>query len=168
MKVIYLYFSGLLLLLVTISAAKCADVTITINGKVVAMPCTVSTPTANIDLGTLESSDFVTAGSASTWKTFTLNLTNCPIGTSAVTATFSGTSDSSASYFSNTGGAQNMAIQLADANGNNITNGGTQTVSVSDSSQSAVFNLEVRAISTQGKATQGSIQSIINVIYTYS
>ena len=162
-------FLGCLSLIVAgLNAAHGADVVITINGKVVATPCTVSTPTAEINLGTLYSADFVTAGSASAWQTFTLNLTNCPIGTSKVTATFSGSSDSSNTYYANTGNATNMAIQLADSDGNNLKNGSSKTVAVSDSTKAAALNLEVRAITTQGQATQGSIQSIINVTYTYS
>lgn len=152
----------------SLSVAKAADVTITINGKVVATPCTVSTPNVTIPLGTLASADFITAGSTSAWHSFSLNLTNCPVGTSSITATFSGSSDSSNSYFANTGAATNMAVQLADSSGNNLKNGSTKVVAVDDSSKSAVLNLEVRAITTQGKATQGTIQSIINVTYTYA
>lgn len=168
MKGIYLFISNVMLLTGSLHAALAADVTITINGKVVATPCTVATSNVDIDLGTLMSSDFVTAGSSSAWHSFTLNLTNCPVGTSKVTATFSGSSDSSNSYFANTGDATNMAIQLADSDGSNLKNGSSKVVAVNDSSKSAVLNLEVRAITTQGKATQGTIQSIINVTYTYS
>ena len=32
--------------------AHAADVTITVNGRVVAKPCTVATPSATVDLGT--------------------------------------------------------------------------------------------------------------------
>lgn len=168
MRKIINFLSSLSLVVASLNTAHGADVVITINGKVLATPCTVSTPTAEIDLGTLYSADFVTAGSASAWQTFTLNLTNCPVGTSKVTATFSGSSDSSNSYYANTGNATNMAIQLADSDGNNLKNGSSKTVAVSDSTKAAALNLEVRAITTQGKATQGSIQSVINVIYTYS
>ncbi|WP_241573367.1 fimbrial protein [Rosenbergiella nectarea] len=168
MKKRHTYFSLLLLSISFFRTADSADVNITINGQVVARPCTVSTPTVNIDLGALNSADFITPGSTSAWQAFTLNLSSCPIGTSKVTATFSGTSDSSNTYFANTGAATNMAVQLADSTGNNLKNGSTKIVAVSDSSKSAVLNLEVRAITTQGKATQGSIQSVINVTYTYS
>ncbi len=168
MKSIRLYLSVLLLTLGITPYVNSADVEITIKGQVVATPCTVSTANANIDLGNLYSADFINPGSTSAWQSFSLNLTNCPVGTSRVTATFSGTSDSSNSYFANTGGAKNMAIQLADSTGNNLKNGSTKVVPVNDSSKSAVLNLEVRAITTQGSASQGSIQSVINVVYTYS
>ena len=168
MRKIISFFGSLSLIFLSLHTATAADVSITINGRVVATPCTVSTPTAEIDLGVLYSADFVTAGSTSGWQAFTLNLSNCPIGTSKVTATFSGTSDSSNSYYANTGNATNMAIQLADSDGTNLKNGSSKVVQVNDNSKSAALNLKVRAITTQGKAAQGSIQSIINVTYTYS
>lgn len=146
---------------------QASDVTITINGKVVAEPCTIATKTTNVDLGNMSSTSLASAGSYSDWQTVTLNLTNCPVGTSSVVATFSGTSDSSGSYFLNQGTAGNIAVQLADSSGNNITNGGTLTSAVSDSTLAAAFNLEIRAISPGGSTTQGTIQSLVNVTYTW-
>lgn len=166
MKTIY---SGVICAVLCLAAAavQAADVTITITGQVVAKPCTISTTTANVSLGTLSTSTLQSAGSVSDWKTVALDLTNCPVGTSSVKATFTGTSDSTGTYFLNQGTAGNIAVQLADSSGNNITNGGTLTSAVSDSSLSSTFNLEVRAISSAGSATQGSIQSVVDVTYTW-
>ncbi len=151
----------------TCLAANAADVTITINGQVVAKPCTIATTNANVALGNLPTFSFVNAGSTSDWKTVTLDLTNCPIGTSSVKATFTGTSDSTGTYFSNQGTAGNIALQLADSSGNNLTNGGSLTSAVSDSTLSTAFNLQVRAITPAGNVTQGTIQSTIDVTYTW-
>ncbi|WP_249213354.1 MULTISPECIES: type 1 fimbrial protein [unclassified Tatumella] len=151
----------------TCLAVSAADVTITISGKVVAKPCTIATTNANVALGNLPTFSFVNAGSASDWKTVTLDLTNCPIGTSSVKATFTGTSDSTGTYFSNQGTAGNIALQLADSSGNNLTNGGSLTSTVSDATLSTAFNLQVRAITPVGKVTQGTIQSTIDVTYTW-
>ncbi len=41
---------------------QAADVTITVNGKVVAKPCTVSTTNATVDLGNLYSFSLMSAG----------------------------------------------------------------------------------------------------------
>ncbi|GAA0505004.1 type 1 fimbria minor subunit FimG [Tatumella terrea] len=166
MKTIY---SGAICAVLCLAAAtaQAADVTITINGQVVAKPCTISTTTANVSLGTLSTSTLQSAGSVSDWKAVALNLTNCPVGTSSVKATFTGTSDSTGTYFLNQGTAGKIAVQLADSSGNNVTNGGTLTSAVSDSTLSTTFNLEVRAITSSGSATQGSIQSVVNVTYTW-
>lgn len=61
---------------------QAADVTITVNGKVVAKPCTVSTTNATVDLGDLYSFSLMSAGAASAWHDVALELTNCPVGTS--------------------------------------------------------------------------------------
>ncbi|MBF8443074.1 type 1 fimbrial protein, partial [Serratia ureilytica] len=63
------------LLFTTTFAAHAADVTITVNGRVVAKPCTVSTPSAVVDLGDLFSFNFTQPGSGSAWHPVTLNLT---------------------------------------------------------------------------------------------
>lgn len=83
----YLLAAMLALASATIQAA---DVTITVNGKVVAKPCTVSTTNATVDLGDLYSFSLMSAGAASAWHDVALELTNCPVGTSRVTASFSG------------------------------------------------------------------------------
>lgn len=58
---------------------QAADVTITVNGKVVAKPCTVSTTNATVDLGDLYSFSLMSAGAASAWHDVALELTNCPV-----------------------------------------------------------------------------------------
>lgn len=95
----YLLAAILALASATIQAA---DVTITVNGKVVAKPCTVSTTNATVDLGDLYSFSLMSAGAASARHDVALELTNCPVGTSRVTASFSGAADSTG-YYKNRG-----------------------------------------------------------------
>ena len=141
---------------------QAADVTITVNGKVVAKPCTVSTTNATVDLGDLYSFSLMSAGAASAWHDVALELTNCPVGPSRVTASFSGAADK------NQGTAQNIQLELQDDSGNTLNTGATKTVQVDDSSQSAHFPLQVRALTVNGGATQGTIQAVISITYTYS
>ncbi len=69
--------------LLTASASlRAADVTLTVNGKVVARPCTVSTVNATVELGDLYTFSLIGAGSASAWHSVALDLSNCPVGTS--------------------------------------------------------------------------------------
>ncbi len=149
------------------SAPRAADVTITVNGKVVAKPCTVSTVNATVELGDLYTFSLTAAGSSSSWHTVGLDLSNCPVGTSRVTASFSGTSDSTG-YYKNQGTAGNIQLELQDNSGNTLNTGATTTVQVDEASQSAHFPLQVRALSVNGGATQGTIQAVINVTYTYA
>lgn len=147
---------------------QAADVTITVNGKVVAKPCTVSTTNATVELGDLNTFSLVSPGSSSQWHAVVLDLSNCPVGTSRVTASFSGTADSTTGYYKNQGTAGNIQLELQDDSGHTLNTGTTTSVQVDDSSQSARFSLQVRALSVNGSATQGTIQAVINVTYTYA
>ncbi|MFA1282920.1 fimbrial protein [Citrobacter telavivensis] len=149
------------------STLQAADVTITVNGKVVAKPCTVSTTNATVELGDLYTFSLVSAGSTSAWHTVALDLSNCPVGTSRVTASFSGTADSTG-YYKNQGSAENIQLELQDDSGNRLNTGATKSVQVDDATQATRFPLQVRAISVNGGATQGTIQVVINVTYTYA
>ena len=163
--------------LLTASASlRAADVTLTVNGKVVARPCTVSTVNATVELGDLYTFSLIGAGSASAWHSVALDLSNCPVGTSRVKATFSGTADSTG-YYKNQGTAGNIQLELQNEDGTTLNNGSSQSVQVDEASQSvqvdeasqsARFPLQVRALSVNGGATQGTIQAVINVTYTYA
>lgn len=155
------------LFVVSAPVLQAADVTITVNGKVVAKPCTVSTTHASVDLGDLYTFSFVSAGSASPWHDVALSLTNCPIGTSRVTASFSGVADATG-YYKNQGTAGNIQLELQDDKGTTFNTGTKKEILVDDATQSANFPLQVRALSVNGGTTQGTINAVINVTYTYA
>ena len=146
---------------------QAADITITVNGKVVAKPCTVSTLNTTVDLGDLYTFSLVSAGSSSPWHSVALNLSNCPVGTSRVTASFSGTADATG-YYKNQGTAGNIQLELQDDGGTTLNTGTKKEVQVSVSNQSVSFPLQVRALTVNGGATQGTIQAVISVTYTYA
>ncbi len=85
---------------------QAADVTITVNGRVVAKPCTIQTKEANVNLGDLYTRNLQQPGSASGWHNITLSLTDCPVETSAVTAIVTGSTDNTG-YYKNEGTAEN-------------------------------------------------------------
>ncbi|MEJ4044631.1 fimbrial protein [Erwinia sp. SLM-02] len=159
------------LLALMLSAAsptlQAADVSITVNGKVVALPCVVTTKNAAVDLGDLYTFSLASAGAASAWHDATLNLSNCPAGTSRVTASFSGTADASG-YYKNLGTAGNIQLELQDDAGTLLNTGTKKSVQVDGTTQSALFPLKVRARTVNGGATQGTIQAVISVTYTYA
>ncbi|MCU6349114.1 fimbrial protein [Enterobacter quasiroggenkampii] len=154
-------------LVLNVTPLQAADITITVNGKVVARPCTVSTTNANVDLSDLYTFNLKSAGSASAWHSTALELNNCPVGTSLVVATFSGTADSTG-FYKNLGTAGSIQLELQDDSGTTLNNGTQKSVQVDESSQSARFPLQVRALSVNGGATQGTIQALISVTYTYA
>ncbi len=155
------------LLAAVITPGHSADVNITVNGRVVAKPCTIATPTANVTLEELYTFNMISPGAASAWHDVILDLTNCPVGTSTVTATFSGTADSTG-YYQNQGTAGNIQLELQDEDGTTLNNGTLKTLPVDDASQSTRFPLKVRALTVNGGVTQGTIQAVINVTYTWA
>lgn len=157
----------LLGLALTISSAGFADdVRITINGKVVAKPCTIVTKDVNVDLDKIYTRALKNPNSTSGWHSVDLQLTNCPDGTSTVTAGFSGNTDSTG-YYKNDGTAGSLQIELQDESGNVLNPGKSKSVVVNDTAKTANFPLKVRAISVAGDATQGTIETLINVTYTW-
>lgn len=158
----------LIVLLLTngINLVNAADVTITVNGRVVAKPCTVFAPSTTVSLGNLSTLDFIKPDSSSGWQTFFLTLTHCPVGTSRVKASFTGAADSTG-YYKNQGDAVNLQLQLQDIRGTDLSTGSSTIVNVDASSLSARLPLKVRALSVNGNASRGSIGALINVTYTY-
>lgn len=145
---------------------QAADVTITVNGRVVAKPCTIQTKEANVNLGDLYTRNLQQPGSASGWHNITLSLTDCPIETSAVTAIVTGSTDNTG-YYKNEGTAENIQIELRDDQDATLKNGDSKTVIVDVITRNAQFPLKARAITVNGNASQGTIEALINVIYTW-
>lgn len=140
--------------------------TITVNGRVVAKPCTIQTKEANVNLGDLYTRNLQQPGSASGWHNITLSLTDCPVETSAVTAIVTGSTDNTG-YYKNEGTAENIQIELRDDQDATLKNGDSKTVIVDEITRNAQFPLKARAITVNGNASQGTIEALINVIYTW-
>lgn len=153
-------------LALNVTTLQANDITIELKGKVVAKPCNVFAPKINVDLGPLNTFSFVSPGSASDWHNINLDLEDCPVGTSRVVATFSGSADSTG-YYKNEGTAGNIQLELQDDKDTPLNSGVQKTVQV-DNLQSAHFPLRVRALSVNGGATQGTIRAVINITYTYA
>ncbi|WP_284318549.1 fimbrial protein [Escherichia coli] len=136
---------------------QAADVTITVNGRVVAKPCTIQTKEANVNLGDLYTRNLQQPGSASGWHNITLSLTDCPV---------EGSTDNTG-YYKNEGTAENIQIELRDDQDAALKNGDSKTVIVDEITRNAQFPLKARAITVNGNASQGTIEALINVIYTW-
>lgn len=153
------------------SAAALADTSISVSGNVVASPCTVDTDTVNktIDLGTLQRRDLRTAGEGGDWQDFDLLLTQCPAGTTTVTATLSGTVDpQDATAWKNSGTSTNMALRVASRDrSQSFAPGDSLAENVNISTRSVSFPLSARMFTPLGSATAGTFQSVMNVDFTW-
>jgi minor fimbrial subunit len=147
-------------------ALQAADVTITVNGKVVAKPCTVSplTPPSIWAISYLQPGiSRLRIGLAQHRARFK-QLPGRHLAGHRQLQRYGGRHR----LLQNQGTAGNIQLELQDEGGNTLNTGATKTVQVDDSTQSARFPLQVRALTVNGGATQGTIQAVINVTYTYA
>ncbi|MGK7247197.1 S-fimbrial adhesin protein SfaS precursor [compost metagenome] len=172
-----MFTKGLIAALVistTSLAAHAADTTITINGKVTAAACTINNNGAyTVTMPDVTAATLNPANSFGTWKAFDVALSNCPAGTSTVTATFDGTADSrDAAKYANTTGtgyATNVAVQVQNRSGTVADKGKNSTMTVNvDGSKNATFDLQARPYSTPGSATVGDINTVVLMNFTYN
>ncbi|MDZ9395030.1 hypothetical protein SND92_03325, partial [Escherichia coli] len=70
-------------------------------------------------------------------------------------------------YYKNEGTAENIQIELRDDQDATLKNGDSKTVIVDEITRNAQFPLKARAITVNGNASQGTIEALINVIYTW-
>ncbi|MEL9687650.1 type 1 fimbrial protein [Escherichia coli] len=145
---------------------QAADVTITVNGRVVAKPCTIQTKEANVNPGDLYTHNLQQPGYVTGWQHINLSLTDCLVETSAVTEIGTG-STYNTGYYKNEGTAENIQIELRDEQNATLKNGDRKTVIVDEITRNAQFPLKARAITVNGNASQGTIEALINVIYTW-
>lgn len=155
----------LTLFIVAISIfAKAQDVVINLTGVVYPSPCTVDTGQLSLNIGKVYASELSVPGSATRWVNETLKLSNCPNTTNAVIAVFGGTQENG--LYANSGTAKNVGIELRTATGTILNNNTVININV-DSLRRAELPIMARAVSRNGQATDGTINSFINIIYTY-
>lgn len=154
--------------------AHAADTTINLTGKVIAGACTISNSGSyNITLVDVNAATLNPANSYGAWKTIDVTLTNCPAGTTSVTATFGGTADTAdGTKYANLlglGFASNVSVQLQNRSGTVADRGvGSTMTAYVDGSHNALFDLQARPYSKNGNATAGSINSVVLMNFTYN
>ncbi|HDQ6530671.1 TPA: type 1 fimbrial protein subunit FimA [Escherichia coli O75:H8] len=141
-----------------VSAAEGDEsVTTTVNGgvihfkgEVVNAACAIDSESMNqtVELGQVRSSRLAKAGDLSSAVGFNIKLNDCDTNVSSNAAVaFLGTTVTS--------------------NDATLKNGDSKTVIVDEITRNAQFPLKARAITVNGNASQGTIEALINVIYTW-
>jgi len=159
------------LILFCAGASAGGNIIVNFTGTVSDATCEIQTDSQNpeVNLGELYNKDLEEAGSASEWVSFNITLFNCPPALKTVSATFSGTPDGKdASLYKSTGDASNVAVELQDQNTQSVLGNGTVDAVNISSSGNAVFNLQARAKTVTGNVTAGTIDSLIEMTYTYN
>ncbi|WBM72580.1 type 1 fimbrial protein [Buttiauxella sp. WJP83] len=146
-------------------------VTLNITGNIVASPCQISSDSVSksVDLGqNIQASDLQTAGQATTWTNFTINLTSCPAGTTTAIMTMHGTADTAnpVDMYKNTGSAQNIAVQLQSQVAAPLGDG--KTISGTIASNAYSYLLRARAYTQNGAVTPGTIAAVVTASIVYN
>lgn len=146
-------------------------VDININGLVLASPCVVNggNNALNVNIGdNIQADSLSAAGSASPWKDFTLQLTNCPLSTSSFSVAFSGTPDGDVTAnYANTGSATNLSLELTTQDGaTTLSNGSSITNTPIPGSHAYDLQLRTRAVS-KGSVMPGTITGLVQATFTY-
>ncbi|CAM8224843.1 MULTISPECIES: fimbrial protein [Enterobacter] len=145
-------------------------VTLNITGNVIASPCQVSSDsiTKSVDLGqNIQASSLQTAGAATNWVNFDINLNSCPAGTTKAIMTMHGTADlnNPGDMYRNTGTATNLAVQVQSQAGDLL--GNTKTISGTIASNAYTYKLRARAYTKNGGVMPGSISSVVTATFEY-
>lgn len=151
--------------------AKADPVNINITGNVVASPCVVnnSSNNLNVDLGqAIQAETLSTAGAGTTPTAFNLSLTSCPVGTSNVTVTFTGTAAAGpqSNMYLNTGLATPLAVELSS--GGTILGNNSTLNQVVLPNRSVTYALNARAVTATGNVMPGSIIALVQANFTYN
>lgn len=137
--------------------------TVTVNGSVIARPCTIIPVSKTVNLGDI----FTYAMTPySPWVDFQINLTGCPEGTNDVSALFTGEYDTTNNYYKNKGTSKNIGIQLKFNDENELIKSGDVKIVSVDDNENATFYLSARAYKN-GISSTGTLQSNINITYTW-
>jgi minor fimbrial subunit len=167
---------ALLVLTSGVQQALAEPVQVNISGKVIASPCTVDTANSNlnVNLGDYKAAELEVAGMYSKQEgIFNIALKDCPASTRKVTATFSGTADKDEpKMFSNTGTASGIAVKIKKLRDNwtdeSINpNGGVWVADVTSITQSVNFVFSSTLYSKTGTVTPGTVNSTMQVTFTY-
>lgn len=153
------------------SAMAASTTTINFKGNVTASPCTAEA-SKTVDFGDLDPAQTIpTPGAWTSPKSFTIALTNCPATTTSITSTYSGTTSRTAALFAGGGTAAGVGVQLKiGGSGTVLSNGTTRKDAVVASSHSASLLYDVYLLNDQttGNVGVGTVNSVINVTFTYS
>ncbi|WP_431224008.1 fimbrial protein [Serratia sp. L9] len=161
-------------ILFVLLGATAAPVTVNITGNVVAAACTVdNNGIYSVIMSDVNAATLSPANSSGIWKNFDVTLSNCPEGTSTVTANFDGTADGTdANKYANAigvGYATNVSVQLQNRSGTVADKGKNSTMTVNvDASKNATFDLQTRPYSTMGGVTVGDISTVVSINFTYN
>ena len=160
------------LFLCCINTAIAADGTINFTGNITDAACTVDSSSANqtVNLGTVSSQAFSSAGDSAAPTEFSINLTACPVSVATASVTFDGASDSSNDQLLQlTSGstAAGVGIGIYEADSSTIVPMHVSSVS-QPVATTATLNFIAKYVSTAASVTAGTANGVADFTVTYN
>ncbi|MGG5836790.1 fimbrial protein, partial [Huaxiibacter chinensis] len=157
-------------LIASLQAAE--RVNLNVTGNIVASPCQFNggINQMDVDLGDIQASNMVRAGSVSQPINFTLLFSACPAGTSRVTVTFTGHHDPIAGvdYYQSNGTATNVAIGIRDPTTGALKGSGTDMTQQVLPDRTAAIPVQAFVYSAAGHPMPGSLRSVVLLTMQYN
>ena len=153
-------------------SVSAVDVTIQINGGILAQSCNVSSQdlTKNINFPDLNPGDFSYSGATSVEQGFSIHLENCTGSVSNLTYEFSGEADNTDPTLlkvlgkgsNHEGGtASGLAIEILDDKKNRIDLNSVHPLNTTISSNAYILDFFLRYRSTENKVGSGNASSVV-------
>ncbi|CAI1725153.1 Type-1A pilin [Serratia quinivorans] len=155
--------------MVAASALAAPTSILNISGTVINASCDVDTESKNqsVDLGDVSPADFLSAGTTTAAKNFSVQLRIC--SATEVSTSFSGSAQDATdnSLLALSGGtpASGLAIQLLDGNGTGVDISSTETTTVSGTNPR--LNYQLRYKSTADTVTTGDANGTLFMTFYY-
>ncbi|WP_230351652.1 fimbrial protein [Lelliottia sp. WAP21] len=147
-------------------------VNLNVTGNITASPCVFNDGNSRVDvnLGDIQASNMMTAGSSAVPVAFNLRFSCCPAGTTSVSIILTGNEDpvSGSPWFKNNGTASNVAIGLRDVTSGLLKGNGSGLTQPVLSDRTATFPLEAFVYSGPGHAMPGTLSSVVIVTMQYN
>ncbi len=158
---------------VLIASLQAAErVNLNVTGNIVASPCQFNggINQLDVDLGDIQASNMVQAGSVSQPVNFTLLFSACPAGTSQVTVTFTGNQDPIAGvdYYQNNGTATNVAVAIRDSGTGAMKGSGSSMTQQVLPDRTAAMPVQAFVYSAAGHPMPGSLRSVVLLTMQYN
>lgn len=154
------------------NAFSADSVNVNVSGNIIASPCLFNggNDNLNIDLGDIQATNMLTAGSSSDPVAFNLLFTECPAGTRSVTVTFSGTPDpvAGADYYMNSGTATNVAVAMTEESNGVLKGTGSSISKHIAADRTATIAMKAAVKSVSGRATPGTINTVVLLTLQYN
>ncbi|MCS2153790.1 type 1 fimbrial protein [Scandinavium goeteborgense] len=138
------------------------------SGNIIIPSCTVDLPSYTINFGSVNVESLESTGSSTDWRQIHLILSDCT-NVNSIELTFSDNASAvSSEYYSSTGTAKHVAVELLDMAGMTRIKPGATRPQIINGAPGIDFVYATRIVNDgSGMATSGTVESVITINYEF-